>query len=155
MQRELKGHWSAYFPQRKLTRDEGSILEKNFWEMCFGSVDVLPVYGFLQKYNMMVTNKRNFLTRDDIDDYADFRYDYRDTMIAQLKQDLYNKNFRLQDQSNCDQIDTLQNRTKFWLNVIDVGVQYLIILMIMIITTEWIILFAVQIYLQIREYKRH
>ena len=103
----------------------------------------------------MVTNKRNFLTRDDIDDYADFRFDYRDTMIAQLKQDLYNKNFRLQDQSNCDQIDTLQNRTKFWLNVIDVGVQYLIIFMIMIITTEWIILFAVQIYFQIREYKKH
>ena len=34
--------------QRKLTRHEGMILEKAFWEMIFGSVDVLPVCGFLK-----------------------------------------------------------------------------------------------------------
>ena len=38
--REMNGYWPAYFPQRKLTRDEGSILEKVFpgddsWECTF------------------------------------------------------------------------------------------------------------------------
>jgi len=40
-------------------------------------------------------------------------------MIIQFKQDLYNKNFNLQDQGKGDEIDTLQNRIRFWLNVID------------------------------------
>ena len=52
---------------------------------------------------------------------ADFRYIYRDTMIAQFKQDLYNKNISLQDQSKGDQTDTLQNRIKCWFNIIDMG----------------------------------
>ena len=42
-------------------------------------------------------------------------------MIAQFKEDLYNKNFSLEDQSKGDQIDTLQNRINFWLNVLDTG----------------------------------
>ena len=42
-------------------------------------------------------------------------------MIAHLKQDLLNKSFSLQDQGKGDQIDTLLNRIKFWLNVIDMG----------------------------------
>ena len=48
LHREADGYWPAYFPQRKLTRDEGSILEKAFWEIIFGSEDVLPVYEFLK-----------------------------------------------------------------------------------------------------------
>ena len=42
-------------------------------------------------------------------------------MIAQFKQDLYNKNVSLQDQCKGDQIDTLQKRIKFWLKNIDMG----------------------------------
>ena len=57
--REVNGYWSAYFPQIKLTRDESSILEKTFWEMIFGSVDVLPVYGFSKTYILMVTNMKD------------------------------------------------------------------------------------------------
>ena len=30
LHREVNGYWPAYFPQRKLTRDESSILEKAF-----------------------------------------------------------------------------------------------------------------------------
>ena len=37
-------------------------------------------------------------------------------MIAQFKQDVYNKNFTFQDQGKDDQIYTLDNRIKFWLN---------------------------------------
>ena len=43
---------------------------------------------------------------------------YRDDMIAQFKQDLYNKNFTLQNQGKDDEIVTLENRIKFWLNII-------------------------------------
>ena len=64
-------------------------------------------------------------------------------MIAEFKQDLYNKNFSLQNLGKNNQIDTLQNRTKLWLNIFDRVVQYLVIFMIMIITMmDWIILFA-------------
>ena len=54
--REVNRYWPAYFTQKRLTKDEGSILEKTFWEMIFGSVDVLPVFGFLKTYIMLVTN---------------------------------------------------------------------------------------------------
>ena len=33
--REVKGYWPTYFPQRKLSREEGMILENAFWEMNF------------------------------------------------------------------------------------------------------------------------
>ena len=39
-------------------------------------------------------------------------------MITQFKQDLYNKNFTLQNQGNDDPIDTLENRIKFWISII-------------------------------------
>ena len=78
----------ADFSQRKLTRDEGIILEKGFWEMIFGSENVLPVYGFLKTHIMMVTIMKDYNTLERDDDDADFRYGYRDTMIAQFKQDL-------------------------------------------------------------------
>ena len=45
-------------------------------------------------------------------------YGYKDDMIAQFKQDIYNKNFSLQDQGKDDPIDTLENRIKFWINII-------------------------------------
>ena len=39
-------------------------------------------------------------------------------MIAQFTQDLYNKNFSLQDQGKDDPIDTLDKRIKLWLTFI-------------------------------------
>ena len=124
------------------------ILEKAFLEMIFGSVDVLPVYGFLKTYNMMVTNMKDYVKLDPDDEYADFRYNYRDTMTTQFKQDSQNKYFSRQDQGKGDQIETLQNRKKFWRKIIDdTGFQYLMIFLIMIIRTlHWIILFAVKRY---------
>ena len=41
--------------------------------MVFGSVDDLPVYGFLKTYMMMVTNLKDYPTFDDNGDDADFR----------------------------------------------------------------------------------
>ena len=89
--------------------------------MIFGIEDVLPVYGFLKTYFMMVSNMKDYVTLDDDDYDADFRYNYRDNLIAHFKQNLNIKNFSLQDEGNCDENDFLRKRTMFWLNVIDMG----------------------------------
>ena len=47
-----------------------------------------------------------------------WEYGYGDDMITQFKQDLCNKNLTLQDQGKDDPIDTLDNRIKFWINII-------------------------------------
>ena len=87
---------------------------------------------------------KDYVTLDDDDDNADFRYSYRYIMIAPLKQNLCDKNFSLQDQGKGDGEDTLQKRLKFLLKIFDNGVQYQIMFMIRIITMEWNILFVVQ-----------
>ena len=66
------------------------VLQKAFWEVISGSEDVLLVYGFWKTYIMMVKNMINNLILnldddDDDDDVDDFRYGYRDTLIAQPK----------------------------------------------------------------------
>ena len=72
---------------------------------------------------MMVTNMKVYVTLDLDDDDADFGYKFRDTRIAHFKQDLSYKKFSLQDQSKCDENDTLQRRINFWPNVFDAGFQ--------------------------------
>ena len=56
---------------------------------------------------------------DDPDEEEQWGYGYRDDMLAQFKQDVYNKHFTLQDQGKDDPIDTLENRIKFWINNIE------------------------------------
>ena len=55
---------------------------------------------------------------DDGNEEEQWGYGYRDDMITQFKQDLYNKHFTLQNQSKDNPIDTLDNRIKFWINII-------------------------------------
>ena len=109
---------------------------RKLFGICFLKRRCFCLYGFLKTYFTMVTNIKDYVTPV-FDEYgADFGCLYRDTMIAQFKQGFYNKNFSLQDQNKGDQSDTLQNRFNFWLNIFDMGVQYLIFFMIMIITTR-------------------
>ena len=65
----------------------------------------------------MCTNLNNYVPLlpwlDDEDEEKQWGYGCIDDMIAQFKQDLYNKKFSLHDQGKCDEIDTLQNGTKF------------------------------------------
>ena len=82
--------------------------------MIFGNKDILAVYGFLQSYFRMVTNLNNYVTFDDDDDVGDFRYNYRENMIAQFKQDLCNESFRHQDERE----DGLQKQLKFGFNML-------------------------------------
>ena len=120
---EVNGYWPAFFLQRKLTRVESLKLEKAFWEVIFTSNDNdLALFDFLKLYFKMCTNITNHvpirLWFDDPDEEEQWGYGYRDDMIAQFKQDLYNKNFNLQDQDKDDPIDSLDNRTKFWIKII-------------------------------------
>ena len=124
LHREINGYWPAFFPQRKLTRDEGIKLEKAFWEVILTSNDNdLALFDFLKFYFRMCTNITNHvpirLWFDDPDEEEQGGYGYRDDMIAQFKQDLYNKHFTLQDQGKDNPIDTLENRIKFWINIIE------------------------------------
>ena len=126
LHREVNGYWPAILPQRKLTRDEGVKLEKAFWEVILTSNDNdLALFEFLKLYFRMCTNITDHVPirywdyYDDENEEEQWGYGYRDDMIAQFKQNLYNKNFTLQDQGKDDPIDTLENRIKFWLNIIN------------------------------------
>ena len=96
----VNGYWPAYFPQKKLTGDESSVFEKAFWEMIFVSENALAVYGFLKTNFRMVTNLNDYVKDDDDGDA--FGYLYRDNMIAQFSQDIYNKKSSHQDQDKRD-----------------------------------------------------
>ena len=66
----------------------------------------------------MYTNINNYvpvrLSFHDPDEEEQWGCGYREDMIAQFEQDLYNENFSLQDQGKDNEIDTLDNRIKFW-----------------------------------------
>ena len=117
----MNGYWPAFFPQRKLTRDEGVKLEKAFWEMIFvSSTECVEVYDFLKTCFRICTNINNYVSNrlwfDDPDEEEQWGCGYRDDMIAQFKQDFFNKNFTLQNQGKDDEIDTLENRINFRIN---------------------------------------
>ena len=100
---EINGYWPAFFPQRKLTKDESVKLEKAFWEVILTSnSDDLALFVFLKLIFRMCTNITNqvpiHLWFDDPDEEEQWGFVYRDDMVAQFKQDLYNKHFTLQDQ---------------------------------------------------------
>ena len=86
------------------------------------SEECVEMYDFLKTYFRMCTNITNHvpirLWFDDPDEEKQWGSGYRDDMMAQFKQDLYNKNYTLQDQGKDDSIDTLENRIKFWINII-------------------------------------
>ena len=90
LQKGVNWYWPTKILQRILTRDEGSTLEKTLWEMIFGSVDVLPVYGSWKTYFMMVTSMKDYVTKDNDDDDADFRNKYIEKTTSKIKQDSYN-----------------------------------------------------------------
>ena len=123
LHQEVIGYWPVCFPQRKLTRNEGSILEKAFWELIFATEDCIELHELLKTNFRMCTNINNYVPVrpwfDDKDEQEQWECGFKDDMIAKIKQDLYNKSFSLQDQGKSDENDTLQNRNKFWLNVID------------------------------------
>ena len=125
LHKEINGYWRMFFPQRKLTRDEGIKLEKAFWQVFLTSSDNdndLVLFDFLKLFFRMCTNITDHVPIRYWDYYNDgneeeqWGYGYKDDMIAQFKQDIYNKNYTLQDQGKDDPIDTLENRIKFWTN---------------------------------------
>ena len=126
--REVNGYWPSFFPQRKLTREEGVKLEKVSWEVIFTSNDNdndLSLFDFSKKNSFrMCTNITDHLPirywhyYNDGNEDEQWGYGYIDDMKAQFKQDLNTKNYTLQDQGKDDPIDTLDNRIKIWINFI-------------------------------------
>ena len=59
--------------------------------MIFGNEVVLLAYGFLKTCFMMITNMKNHVRPNSDDHDADFRYKYREKIIAHFKQDFCNR----------------------------------------------------------------
>ena len=165
LHREVNGYWPSFFPQRKLFKDEGVKLEKAFWEVILSSNDNdLALFDFLKLYFRMCTNITDHVPirywdyYDDGNEEEQWGYGYRDDMIAQFKQDLYNKHFTLQDQGKMIQlilsIIELNSGLILLKNMVD---QCLIMFMIMIITTkDWMELLEVQnIFLRLQNLKNY
>ena len=98
-------------------------LERAFWEMVYMSNDNdLALFDFLKLFFRICTNIHNHVPNcpwsDDPDEEEQWGYGYKDDIIAQFEQDLYNKNYTLQDQGKDDPIDTLENRIIFRVNII-------------------------------------
>ena len=87
LHREVNGYWPAFFPQRKLTRDEGNILEMAFWKMFFNTRNK-ELDDFLIIYFTMTSNLKNHTS-----DIEEFRNEFRNIMEGQFENDLYNKSF--------------------------------------------------------------
>ena len=89
LHREVNGYWPAFFPQRKLTKDEGIKLERTFWEVILTSNDNdLALYDFLKLYFRMCTNITDHvpirLWLDDPDEEEQWGYGYRDDMVDSI-----------------------------------------------------------------------
>ena len=59
LHKEVNGYWPAYFPQKKLVKDENIILEKAFWKMFFATRDIKEVEQFCLMYFMMTTSMKD------------------------------------------------------------------------------------------------
>ena len=111
LHREVNGYWPAYFPQRKLTGDEGMILEKAFWKMIYANRGSEEMFEFLITYFMMMTNLKNYVL-----DCEEFRKEFKETFTDQFEHDLINKSFSSDIKQN--ESDTLQIRINAWNKII-------------------------------------
>ena len=113
----MNGYWPAFFPQRKLTKDENLLLEKAFWKMFFATREIKEVEKFWLTFFMMTKNMKDYVLEEDEEEV---RKVFRDTMEGQFEHEVYDKSFSNQVESD-DEIDTLQQRIKWWRLVVDRG----------------------------------
>ena len=105
--------FAGSFSTKKLTRDEGSILEKAFWKKIFATTDIEEVDEFLITNFMLVTNLNFYFT-----DSEEFRKEVRVMIEVQFEHDLYKKSFSFQLKSD-DEVDTLQQGIEWFMVVVD------------------------------------
>ena len=98
----------------KLTRIENIIIQKAFWKKIFVTRDNKDVDEFVRTFFIMVTILNDYVT-----DSRRFRKKFRVIMKRQFEHDLYNKSFS--NQLETDETDTLQQRIKWWMVVVDRG----------------------------------
>ena len=117
LHKKAYGYTPVYFPNRKLTGDESSFFEKAFWKVSFATSDIKEVEEFWSTYFMKTTNIKDYFLEYNKEDV---RKVFGETMEGQFEPDLYKKFFSSQLDSN-DEIDTLQQRIKWWMLIIDRG----------------------------------
>ena len=83
--------------------------------MIFATRDIKERDEFLRTFSMMVTSLKHYFT-----DSENFGKDFRVMIEGQLEQDLYYKSFSNQLEPD-DETDTLQQRIKRWMVVVDRG----------------------------------
>ena len=150
MHRVVNGYWPAFFPLRKVITDESMKIGKVFWEMIFVTDEYVEVHDFLKTYFRMCTNINNYVPVrpwfDDPDEEEQWGCGYRDDMIAQFKQDYITKISLFKIKVKMMKLILSITELNFGLILLVLlRVQYLIIFMIMVITTkDWMDLFSVQ-----------
>ena len=115
LHREVFGYWPTYFAQRNLVRDESNKPQKAFRKMFFALRDNKEVEEFQLTYFLMTKNLKDYI----LEDNEEIRKLFRDTMEGQFEHHLFNKSSSKQLES--DETDTLQQRIKWWLVVVDRG----------------------------------
>ena len=80
--------------------------------MFFATRDIKEMDEFWLTYFMMATNMKDKI----LEDNAEFRKVFRDTMEGQFEHHLNNKSFS--DQLESDETDTLQQRINHWMMVV-------------------------------------
>ena len=111
LHREVRGYWPAYFPQRKLTVDEGMILEKGFWKMVYANIGSEEMREFLITYFLMLRNLKNYAL-----DCEEYRKEFKEIITDQFELDWIKKHFSSEIEEN--ESDTLQIRINAWHKII-------------------------------------
>ena len=114
LHKEAHGYWPDYFSQRKLTGFEGSILQKAFWKMIFTTRDIKEVDEFLITNFTIFTSLNDYVTES-----GGLKKESRVIMEGQFEHNLYNK--FCSNQLESDETDSLQQRIKWWMTVVDRG----------------------------------
>ena len=96
----------AFFPQRKLTRDENLKLKKAFWKMFFATRVITEVEEYWLTYFMMTINLKDYF----LEHIEEIRKFFRDTLTGQFEHDLLNKSFSSQLES--DETNVRKRRIK-------------------------------------------
>ena len=84
--------------------------------MIFATRDIKGMDEFLKIFFMMVTNLNYHLNSS-----KEFKEVFRNNMEGQFGLDLYNKSFSNKLVPDVDEKDTLQQRIKWWMLIIDRG----------------------------------
>ena len=109
---ETYGFWTAYLPNRKLTIDKSFKLEKAFWRMFLFATRKIKVEEFWKKCFTIVTKLKDY----DLASNKEFRKEFREILVKQFINDLYNK--FISNEVKEKKSDFLDDRLDMWITVV-------------------------------------